>query len=159
MLASDPTTVPEIARTADFLGGQKILGKGVRSALEAHDMLQRGLSARALTKFLATFRRIRISSREVQAALGMSLRTLQRKTDPKAAGERLTPEQSARVWKFAEVMARATDILGGAERAEDWLTTPAMALDGRCPIDLLSSPAGTELVEDHLTRLDYGVYT
>ena len=153
------TTQPEVTRTAAFLGGQKILGQAVDSALEAHDILQRGLSAKALTSFLATFRKIRIGSREVQAVLGMSLRTLQRKTDPKAANERLTPEQSARVWKFAEIMARATDILGSSETAENWLTAPSMALDGRCPIDLLSSPAGTELVEDHLTRLDYGVYT
>jgi uncharacterized protein (DUF2384 family) len=31
-----------------------------------------------------------------------------------------------------------------------------MALEQRKPIDLLSTPAG---VEDHLTRLEYGVYT
>lgn len=159
MLASEPTPHPETARTVGFLGGKGILGKAVGSALEAHDILQRGLSARALTNFLATFRKIRISSRDVQAVLGMSLRTLQRKTDPKAANERLTPEQSARVWKFAEIMGRATDILGSSDAAEDWLTTPAMALDGRRPIELLSSPAGTDLVEAHLTRLDYGVYT
>ena len=29
----------------------------------------------------------------------------------------------------------------------------------RKPIDLLSTPAGVESVEDHLTRLEYGVYT
>lgn len=34
-----------------------------------------------------------------------------------------------------------------------------MALDQRKPIDLLSTPAGVESVEDHLTRLEYGIYT
>ena len=33
-----------------------------------------------------------------------------------------------------------------------------MALDGHKPIDLLSTPAGVETIEDHLTRLEYGVY-
>jgi putative toxin-antitoxin system antitoxin component (TIGR02293 family) len=36
---------------------------------------------------------------------------------------------------------------------------PAMSLDQRRPVDLLSTPAGIESVEDHLTRLGYGVYT
>jgi putative toxin-antitoxin system antitoxin component (TIGR02293 family) len=36
---------------------------------------------------------------------------------------------------------------------------PAIALDRRRPVDLLSSPAGTELVEQLLGRMEYGVYT
>ncbi len=34
-----------------------------------------------------------------------------------------------------------------------------MALEQRKPIDMLSTPAGFELVEEHLTRVEYGVYT
>ncbi len=34
-----------------------------------------------------------------------------------------------------------------------------MALNQRKPIDLLSTPAVVEFVENHLTRLKYGVYT
>jgi uncharacterized protein (DUF2384 family) len=33
-----------------------------------------------------------------------------------------------------------------------------MGLDNRKPIDLLATPAGTEMIETFLTRLDYGVY-
>jgi len=31
-------------------------------------------------------------------------------------------------------------------------------LDQRCPIDLLTTPAGTEIVEEFLERLEHGVY-
>jgi uncharacterized protein (DUF2384 family) len=34
-----------------------------------------------------------------------------------------------------------------------------MALEQRKPIDLLSTPAGVETVEELLTRLEFGVYT
>jgi putative toxin-antitoxin system antitoxin component (TIGR02293 family) len=34
-----------------------------------------------------------------------------------------------------------------------------MALDQRRPIDLLATPAGVQLVEDLLGRIQYGVYT
>jgi putative toxin-antitoxin system antitoxin component (TIGR02293 family) len=35
---------------------------------------------------------------------------------------------------------------------------PAIGLDQRPPIDLLTTPAGVELVEDYLGRLEYEVY-
>jgi putative toxin-antitoxin system antitoxin component (TIGR02293 family) len=66
--------------------------------------------------------------------------------------------QSGRAWKFADILAKATDVFGSQEVAERWLETPAISFDQRRPIDLLSTPAGIELVEDHLVRLDYGVY-
>jgi len=56
-------------------------------------------------------------------------------------------------------MAKAIDVFGSSVAAEDFLQKPAMALDRHRPIDLLSTPVGAELVEGHLLRLDYGVYT
>ncbi|MFD2232909.1 antitoxin Xre/MbcA/ParS toxin-binding domain-containing protein [Phaeospirillum tilakii] len=49
-------------------------------------------------------------------------------------------------------------LLGGREEAERWLEQPALGLDRRRPIELLATPAGTQLVEDYLTRLEYGVH-
>jgi putative toxin-antitoxin system antitoxin component (TIGR02293 family) len=36
---------------------------------------------------------------------------------------------------------------------------PAIGLEQHRPIDLLTTPAGVEIVEDFLRRLEYGVYT
>lgn len=46
-------------------------------------------------------------------------------------GRRLTRQRSNRVWTFARLLARATDVLGGRDAAVDWLTRPAMALERR----------------------------
>lgn len=86
----------------------------------------------------------------------MSLRTFQRRKD--APDKPLSQEQSGRTWKFAEILAKATDVFGSQEEAEQWLERPAIGLDQRRPIDLLATPAGVELVEQYLTRLAYGVY-
>jgi putative toxin-antitoxin system antitoxin component (TIGR02293 family) len=87
----------------------------------------------------------------------MSSRTYQRR---KVTPEKpLSPEQSWRTWKFAEILGRVTELLGSQAEAEQWLERRAMALDRRKPIDLLSTPAGVETLQDHLTRLEYGVYT
>jgi len=61
--------------------------------------------------------------------------------------------------KLAEILAKATAVLGSKEDAEQWLEKPAIGLDQRKPMDLLATPAGVEMVEDYLGRLEYGVYT
>ena len=61
--------------------------------------------------------------------------------------------------KLVEILAKATAVLGSKEDAEQWLEKPAIGLDQRKPMDLLATPAGVEMVEDYLGRLEYGVYT
>ena len=60
--------------------------------------------------------------------------------------------------EYADILAKAAKQLGTIEAAESWLAEPAMGLDQRRPIDLLSTPAGVQLVEEFLTRLEYGIY-
>jgi putative toxin-antitoxin system antitoxin component (TIGR02293 family) len=58
----------------------------------------------------------------------------------------------------AAISAKAVEVFGSKEDAEQWLRSPAMGLDGRRPIDLLESPEGKQLVEEFLCRLEFGVY-
>jgi putative toxin-antitoxin system antitoxin component (TIGR02293 family) len=62
-------------------------------------------------------------------------------------------------WKFAELLARATTLFGSQAAAQQWLERPAIGLDQRRPIDLMTTSAGLELVENFLGRMEYGVYT
>jgi putative toxin-antitoxin system antitoxin component (TIGR02293 family) len=70
----------------------------------------------------------------------------------------LSPEQSTRAFYYAEVLEKATDVLGSRELAERWMVKPARGLDGEMPIDLIANSVGYELVTDFLTRVEYGVY-
>ncbi len=118
-------------------------------------MLRRGLPRGALTSLIEKLHVIHADG--VFEALGMSVRTLQRH---KAAPDvLLDAQQSGRTWKFAEILAKATRVLGSQEEAEQWLERPAIGLDQERPIDLLTTPAGVKLVEDYLGRLEYDVYT
>ena len=60
--------------------------------------------------------------------------------------------------KFAEILTRVTTLLGSQTAAERWLEQPAIGLDQRRPIDLMTTPSGLELVEDYLGRIEYGAY-
>ena len=144
----------DLQKVADLLGGPRILSRRITSTLDAHELLLDGLPGSALTHFVSHLLFIQTDS--LEKAFGMSLRTFQRRKD--TPDKPLSQEQSGRTWKFAEILAKATDVFGSQEEAEQWLERPAIGLDQRRPIDLLATPAGIELVEQYLTRLAYGVY-
>ena len=145
----------ELQKVAALLGGARVLSRRLTSALDAHELLLHGLPASAVDHLVGSL--VFIGKTEsLEKAVGMSLRTWQRRKD--APSKPLSQEQSGRAWKFAEILSKATDVLGTQAEAEQWLGRPAIGLDQRRPIDLLGTPAGVELVEDYLQRLEYGVY-
>jgi putative toxin-antitoxin system antitoxin component (TIGR02293 family) len=140
---------------ADLLGGPKVVGKYPADPLAAHELLERGLPNTAIKYLLDGM--TALAQKSIESAIGMSVRTRQRRE--KHPTELLSQDQAGRAWKLAEILARATSIFGSRIAAEQWLAQPATGLDRRRPIDLLTTPAGVELVEDFLGRIEYGVYT
>lgn len=54
----------------------------------------------------------------------------------------------------------AIDLFAGDEQsASEWLNKPAMALNGRKPIDMTNSDAELRLALDLVGRLQHGVFT
>ncbi len=145
----------ELQKIEALLGGTRILSRRLTSALDAHELLLHGLPASALEHLVGNLV-VMGRNESLEKAVGMSLRTWQRRKD--APSKPLSQEQSGRAWKFAEILSKAIDVFGSQVEAEQWLERPAVGLDQRRPIDLLGTPAGVELVEDHLDRLEYGVY-
>ncbi len=138
----------------DLLGGKRILRKNLRTRLDAHDLILGGLPSAALLHLASTVGFLR-EEKAIKRVIGVSLRTLQRrKEEPKPLSE----EQGGRTWKFAEILAQATRVFGSQEEAERWLKSKVLPLNGRKPIDLLSTPTGVEMVENLLTQLEYSVY-
>ena len=151
----DQVTV-HVVDVARLLGGVRTLGRSPKGPLAAHELIERGLPASAVISLLAKL--TSMQRNPLLKALGMSERTVQRHKK-EAPVKWLSPDQSGRTWKFAEILAKATEVFGSQERAEKWLEQPAIGLEQRRPIDLLTTPAGTEIVETFLGRLEHGVYT
>ena len=150
-----PEEQPRIRRTADLLGGMRVFHRRLAGPLDVHHAISRGFPARALTSLLSKVGLLRKQDL-LENAVGMSVRTVQRLK--KTPNRSLSAEQSGRTWQFAEVLTKATEVLGSQEDAEEWLLKPAIGLDRQRPLDLLGTPAGAKLVEEYLGRLEYGVY-
>lgn len=141
-------------RTIDLLGGAHVLRRPIRSDLDAHDVIREGISGKALA-FVVRHGKV-LDRSDVLKAVGVSFRTVQRFAETSKV---MSPEQSGRIWRFAQVLAKAIDVFGTREQAEIWLASPAIALEQQRPVDLMESPVGIEMVEVLLGRLKYGVYT
>lgn len=139
-----------LARTGDLW--HDVMAKTIDlPAIDQHGLAQSGVPTEVLDKVVASF--VRLGEAEVLGAVGVSSRTVQRRK----AGV-LSIEHSGAVMDLIAVTQKAIEVLGSREAAEDWLHHPALAFDGRRPIELVSTRPGADLVKDHLTRMEYGVY-
>lgn len=143
------------ALSRQLLGGARLFKYVVSSRSDVHAAILEGIPYASLIFLMTSFRAL--DEADVVNVLGISARTLRRqKETPKKA---MPADLASKTWLFAEMLAKATEVFGSKERAEEWMAKPAMGLDGQRPIDLLQTLQGTELVSDFLTRLEYGVYT
>lgn len=72
---------------------------------------------------------------------------------------RLTLVESNRLYRLARMKSRATQVLGSAEKAEQWLARPNPALGGETPVSLLDTDINARQVERVLGRIEHGVFS
>jgi putative toxin-antitoxin system antitoxin component (TIGR02293 family) len=96
-----------------------------------------------------------ITEERLGGMLGLSRATLHRRKK----GERLDRAESDRLVRYARLLARASEALGGMDGARSWLLAPALAFHGECPLDHADTEMGAREVEALLGRLEHGVFS
>jgi putative toxin-antitoxin system antitoxin component (TIGR02293 family) len=139
-------------RVAKALGVARFLKGQQGSPFAVHEAIHAGFPGRALLRAMPDG----MPLPTLLPVFGISVRTFMRVKS--APDRRLDAEQSGRVWQFAELFTKVSDTLGSDARAVDWMMAPAMALENRRPIDLLTTSVGAQLVDDVVERMRYGVY-
>src|ERR1700739_91805 len=142
------------ARTIpDVLGGEVILGRRVNSNGALAELVREGLAG--TSPFLLA-ERLDLRQAEISEKIGIPQRTLPRRITQHS---RLTPAESDRTVRLAQVYATASETLGDGDKAAAWLKTPNRALRGNRPLDQLDTDPGVREVENVLGRIAYGVYS
>lgn len=126
-----------------------VLGEATAEAVTA---IRGGLPVELVDQVLETHK---LEPQEVYR-LVISERTLRRRWAKEGP---LTAHESDRLARVLRIVSRAEAVLGDEAKAHRWLRRENRALDGRRPIDLLDTDAGTQLVERTLGRLQHGVYS
>lgn len=136
----------------ELLGGPRVLGRQIVDTTGLVTAIRIGIPYRA---FESVREAAELSMEEASALLGIPRRTLARRKKE----ERLTVEESDRLFRFAHLIAKALKVFGERERMVRWLRKPNRALGGVVPLSLLDTDAGTRQVEAVLGRLEYGVFS
>ncbi len=124
------------------------------TGLGAHDLVAKGIDVADAKQVMAGF--TIINEKQFYSVLGITERTMQRRAASSA--KTLDANASDRALRLVSVVNQATEVLGSQLAAEQWLSSPAIGLDRRIPIDLLQSSEGTAMVKTLLSRMEYGVY-
>src|SRR3990172_7487246 len=129
------------AAVQSLLGGPKVLGTRIRSASEWADAIRAGFPAKAA--FLLQ-QRMELSDAELAELIGVSARTLSR---IRTGRQRMDPVVSDRLYRLARIVALASDVIEDENDALTWLKSPQYGLGERVPLSMLTTEAGTRLVE------------
>ena len=140
----------QYSHVADILGGEKVLGRALKSRMDFVELGGAGVTKDAASH-LASY--LSLSLAGMATLLPVTGRTLQRY----AARKRLSQAVSEQVLQLAEVVAFGAEVFGSRENFLSWLSLPSAALGHKKPIDLLASRFGAELVTDELGRIAHGI--
>ena len=114
------------------------------------EQVRRGLPVRALDHLAQM---LQVERAELARVLGVSLRTLQRKSGESG---RLDPAVSDRLARVRRILDLATDVLGEQAKGASWLTSKSRALGGEVPLRMLDTDMGTQRVQQELHQIEFG---
>lgn len=139
----------EAAKVIDVVGGERMIGRAVRTTWDLIAAVREGLPASTVQYVVDAGR---MSLMEVDFAV-LPRKTLSRR---KKAGM-LTAEQSDRLVRVARIIALAEEVFGSQEKAGTWLRRETSPLGGVSPMSLLDTTEGAGEVERLLNRIAYGI--
>jgi putative toxin-antitoxin system antitoxin component (TIGR02293 family) len=139
-------------RIVETLGGRHTLKRTIGSWEDLHQLILGGLPVSTYAHVLAAFA---LTAQEATTIFHIPTRTLARRKKAR----RLGPDESDRVFRFARIATRASEVLGSEDKARRWLHRPNRALGNRLPLNLLATDAGIEQIETVLGRLEHGLYS
>jgi putative toxin-antitoxin system antitoxin component (TIGR02293 family) len=71
------------------------------------------------------------------------------------SNELLTHDESDRAVRIARITSQAEEVFGDDAKAARWLRKPKARFEGRVPLELLRTEAGSRIVEEMLLQIDY----
>jgi putative toxin-antitoxin system antitoxin component (TIGR02293 family) len=113
-------------------------------------VIRAGLPARA---FVGVAEVLHLTVDELAGKLGVSARTIR---DQQKKLTRLSSENTGKLVRIARIQHQARKIFSTNEAVSGWLSSPAPALEGALPIDLVDTDLGAREVEAVLNGIAYG---
>jgi putative toxin-antitoxin system antitoxin component (TIGR02293 family) len=122
-----------------------------KSRFDLVALSRKGIKKQALLNLGNT---LDLNLKQLAALLPVTERTLQRRE----AGSLLNTAVSEQVILLAELTEKGSEVFGDIAPFNEWLREKNTALGNRCPLHLLDTTIGIQLVTDELGKLVHGVF-
>lgn len=135
----------DVRKVARLLGGSRVLERRIRTAIDLHEVLERGLPLQSL-QFFVENRRHLATEDVLEFVLG------RRRKAHRCLPVRLGRHQTDRLFVLADALANAAEVFGSMRKAEKWIVAPLESpeMGGRRPTDLLTTPIGERMVANEI---------
>ena len=111
---------------------------------------QKGLKPDAVFDFMSLSG---LPARRVEQILNKTIKTFQSYREQHTA---LDPATSEKLLKLFHLYDKGLPLFGSSENFNRWMSLPAFGLGGQIPESMLDTITGIQLVEEELTRIEYG---
>lgn len=126
---------------------------GIRSPLKSDADLVALVEERLPVTAISALIEHGILEKEIYSVI-VPRRTLQHR---RARKENLSSEESDRAVRLARLMALTEKIFGDSKAGMLWLRSPKKRFHGRTPVEMMTTEAGSRLVEEALYQIDEGM--
>ena|SRR5690606_12955513 len=139
----------DVRKVARLLGGSRVLERRIRTAIDLHEVLERGLPLQSL-QFFVENRRHLATEDVLEFVLG------RRRKAHRCLPVRLGRHQTDRLFVLADALANAADVIRSMRKAEKWVVSPLEPADmgGRRPLDLLTTSIGEKIVIQEIAEAE-----
>lgn len=141
-----------MASQTAILPVEKNLFPSTLTALQLIDRSRQGLIGTEAGRIAGL---LGVTDKDMARLLNQSVATFHRQ----AKAGRLDASTSERLLLLGRLAGYGTIVFQNQGKFNRWLRRPLRLLGDRFPLDLLDSPTGVQLVEDILSRIDYGVFS
>ncbi|HEV3040016.1 MAG TPA: antitoxin Xre/MbcA/ParS toxin-binding domain-containing protein [Candidatus Angelobacter sp.] len=121
----------------------------IKSDADLVDLVNKRLPLRSITALVEHG----LQEKEIYS-LVLPRRTLQHRRSRK---EKLTCDESDRALRVARLAALAERVFGGSETSMNWLRAKKNRFAGRTPMEMMTTEAGSRMVEEWLYQIDEGM--
>ena len=97
---------------------------------------------------------ISLTTKELSSVLNLSEKTLKRYNDDR----KLNKAASEKTIELASLYQHGKEVFGKIERFNAWMKSPHVLFKQQCPIDILDTYRGFQMVHDELGRIEHGVF-
>ena len=126
--------------------------QGEPSSMDLIAVIKKGLPGTVIVEMAEVFD---INKAQIYSLLHLKPKTAQRA----AMKSSLSVDTSDHIVQILKVYNQCIDIFGSKEKASRWLNSPNHALGGEIPFLLMDTIEGISLLNDTVTRIEYGVFS